>query len=72
MNNMDFKWVQRSTKNYEMQRWSLVYKGSKRVVLDMWFSPYAEHRRNHKLRKKIQRAYELYYQVVWFKAYRFF
>ena len=69
---MNFKWVQRSTKAYEMQKWSLVHKESRNVVLDIWCSPHAEHRQNHKLRRKIQLAYELYFQVVWVATLQFF
>lgn len=69
---MNFKWIQRSTKDYEMQKWSLVYKESRIIVLDMWFSPFAEHRQNNKIRRKIQIAYELYFQAVWVRTLQFF
>lgn len=69
---MSFRWVQRTTRAGEMQMWSLVHKESRVVVLNMWFSPYAEHRENHKLRRKIQMAYELYFQMVWVKNLKFF
>lgn len=69
--HMIFKWIQHSTKAGEMQKWSLVNRESKVIVLDMWFSPYADDRQNYKLRKKIQTAYELYFQKVWFGAITF-
>lgn len=68
---MTFKWIQHSTRAGEMQKWSLVNKESKVIVLDMWFSPYANEKQNNKLRRKIQTAYELYFQVVWFGALKF-
>ena len=54
-----------------MQKWSLVNKESRVIVLDVWFSPYADERQNNKLRRKIKTAYELYFQVVWFGAFTF-
>lgn len=68
---MTFKWIQHRTGAGEMQKWSLVNKESKVIVLDMWFSPYANEKQNNKLRRKIQTAYELYFQVVWFGALKF-
>jgi len=68
---MTFKWIQHSTRAGEMQKWSLVNKESKVIVLDMWFSPYADDKQNYKLRRKIQTAYELYFQKVWFRELTF-
>lgn len=68
---MIFKWIQHSTKAGEMQKWSLVNKESKVIVLEIWFSTYADDKQNYKLRKKIQTAYELYFQKVWFGAITF-
>ena len=68
---MTFKWIQHSTRAGEMQKWSLVNKESKLIVLDMWFSPYADEKQNYKLRRKIKTAYELYFQKVWFRELMF-
>ena len=68
---MTFKWIQHNTRAGEMQKWSLVNKESKVIVLDMWFSPYADAKQNNKLRRKIQIAYELYFQKVWFREITF-
>lgn len=68
---MTFKWIQHSTRAGDMQKWSLVNKESKVIVLDMWFSPYADAKQNNKLRRKIQTAYELYFQKVWFREITF-
>lgn len=68
---MTFKWIQHSTRAGEMQKWSIVNKESKVIVLDMWFSPYADEKQNYKLRRKIQTAYELYFQKVWFRELTF-
>lgn len=68
---MMFKWIQQRTRKGEMQKWSLVNKESRVIVLDVWFSPYADERQNNKLRRKIKTAYELYFQVVWFGAFTF-
>lgn len=68
---MTFKWIQHSTRAGDMQKWSLVNKESKVIVLDMWFSPYADEKQNYKLRRKIQTSYELYFQKVWFKELTF-
>jgi hypothetical protein len=69
---MDFRWVQRRTRAGQMQMWSLVHKESRKIVLNMWFSKYAEPKENNKVRRKIQLAYELYFQTVWFKNLLFF
>lgn len=69
---MVFQWIQHGTRSGEMQKWSLVHKDSRVVVADMWFSPYAGHARNSRLRRKIKAAYELYYQTVWFGTLKFF
>ena len=69
---LDFKWIQQRTRAGEMEKWSLVHKARRVIVIDMWFSANSDHRKNHKLRKKIQTAYELYYQSVWFESFNFF
>lgn len=68
---MMFKWIQRRTRAGEMQKWSLVNKENNLIVLDIWFSSYADDRHNHKLRRKIKTAYEWYFQNVWFNAIAF-
>ena len=68
---MMFKWIQQRTRKGEMQKWSLVHRESRVIVLDMWFSTYADDRKNSKLRRKIRSAYELYFQVVWFGELNF-
>jgi type II secretory pathway predicted ATPase ExeA len=70
---MQFRWVQTSTRVGEMQRWFLMHKGTRRIVMEIRLSPYAEDRINGRMRRKIKRAYELYYQKVWwYNTYRFF
>lgn len=69
--HMMLKWIQHNTRAGDMQKWSLVNKESKVIVLDMWFSTYADERQNYKLRRKIQTAYELYFQAVWFRELMF-
>lgn len=68
---MAFQWVQRRTTADQMQMWSLYHKESRVVVLDMWFSAYADQKENHRLRRKVQNAYELYFQKVWFENLTF-
>ena len=70
--DMAFKWIQQRTRAGEMQKWSLVHKESRVIVLEMWFSAYADDKQNNKLRRKVQTAYELYFQTVWFGAIKFF
>lgn len=69
---MSYQWIQQRTRKGEMQKWVLVHKETRVVVLEMWFSAYAEHWENHKLRRKIQMQYELYFQKVWLRTLRFF
>lgn len=69
---MTLKWVQQRTRDGEMQKWSLVHKESRIIVLDMWFSACANQKQNSRLRRKVQAAYECYFQSVWFDALKFF
>ena len=69
---MAFKWIQQRTRAGEMQKWVLVHRESRVIVLEMWFSAYADDKQNNKLRRKVQTAYELYFQTVWFGAIKFF
>lgn len=66
-----FQWIQQRTRAGEMQKWNLVYKETRLIVLEMWFSAYAEQKQNYKLRRKIQTAYELYFQDVWLHTLKF-
>jgi hypothetical protein len=69
---MNFKWVQVSTRAGEFQRWMLVHKETRRAILEIRLSPLAEVSVNGKILRKIRRAYEWYFQKVWFNSLGFF
>lgn len=69
---MEFQWKQLGSSEKELHKWALIHKDTGRTVLVLGLSPHAETKWNWKLRKKIQRAYAKYHNLVWFNKLRFF
>ena len=70
---MSFKWEQtRTERGQEMQYWVLIHKDSKREVLQIGLSNHATQQENCKIRNKIQKIYEIYFNMVYFQNFKFF
>lgn len=60
-----YKWVaQPIKKGQKKQTWWLINKDTGLVVLEICFSPYSKTKHDYWLRKKIQKAFELYDTMV--------
>ena len=69
---MFFRWKQFRSDRREIERWELVHMESGKSLLEVSLSHSAGTYCNWKVRKKIQRAYELYYGRVFFETMKFF
>ena len=69
---MFFRWKQFRSNRGEMERWGLVHVESGRILLEISLSQHTDTYSNWKVRRKIQRAYELYYGRVFFETMKFF
>lgn len=70
---MSFKWEQkRREKGETIQQWVLIHKETGKAVLQISLSDYAEQKDNCKIRNKIQKIYEIYFNLVYFQNINFF
>ena len=65
-----FRWEQQRYRD-KMQHWALVHRESGRVVLQICLSNHSEQKQNYKIRRKIQRIYEVYFNMVYFQNFDF-
>lgn len=67
-----FKWQQRKTHRGErVQHWELVYRDTGEVVLEICLSNHATQKENCKIKRKIQRIYEIYFNMTYFQSFNF-
>lgn len=69
---MFFEWRQQRGNGSNAQFWDLVHKEAGYKIITVFLSGEATEKENIKIRKKIKKAYQAYYVLVWYKTLRFF